>query len=68
MRYEIDAIINFAAESHVDRSILGAAEFVQTNIVGTNVLLEVAKELKIKRFVQVSTDEYTDHLDRQDFH
>ena len=57
MRYEIDAIINFAAESHVDRSILGAAEFVQTNIVGTNVLLEVAKELKIKRFLQVSTDE-----------
>jgi dTDP-glucose 4,6-dehydratase len=57
MRYEIDEIINFAAESHVDRSILGAAEFVQTNIVGTNVLLEVAKELKIKRFLQVSTDE-----------
>jgi dTDP-glucose 4,6-dehydratase len=57
MRYEIDAIINFAAESHVDRSILGAAELVQTNIVGTNVLLEVAKELKIKRFLQVSTDE-----------
>ncbi len=57
MRYEIDAIINFAAESHVDRSILGAAEFVQTNIVGTHVLLEVAKELKIKRFLQVSTDE-----------
>ena len=57
MRYEIDAIINFAAESHVDRSILGAAEFVQTNVVGTNVLLEVVKELKIKRFLQVSTDE-----------
>ncbi|MGA3288393.1 MAG: dTDP-glucose 4,6-dehydratase [Bacteroidota bacterium] len=57
MRYEIDAIINFAAESHVDRSILEAAEFVQTNIVGTHVLLEVAKELKIKRFLQVSTDE-----------
>jgi dTDP-glucose 4,6-dehydratase len=57
MRYEIDAIINFAAESHVDRSILGAAEFMQTNIVGTNVLLEVSKELKIKRFLQVSTDE-----------
>jgi dTDP-glucose 4,6-dehydratase len=56
-RYEIDAIINFAAESHVDRSILGAAEFVQTNIVGLNVLLEVVKELKIKRFLQVSTDE-----------
>jgi dTDP-glucose 4,6-dehydratase len=57
VRYEIDAIVHFAAESHVDRSILGAAEFVQTNVVGTNVLLEVAKELKVKRFVQVSTDE-----------
>jgi dTDP-glucose 4,6-dehydratase len=57
MRYEIDVFINFAAESHVDRSILGAAEFVQTNIAGTNVLLEVAKELKIKKFLQVSTDE-----------
>jgi len=56
-QYKIDTIINFAAESHVDRSILGAAEFVQTNIVGTNVLLEAAKELKIKRFLQVSTDE-----------
>jgi dTDP-glucose 4,6-dehydratase len=56
-RYEIDVIVNFAAESHVDRSILGASEFVQTNIVGTNVLLEVAKELKINRFIQVSTDE-----------
>jgi dTDP-glucose 4,6-dehydratase len=56
-RYEIDAIVNFAAESHVDRSILGASEFVQTNIVGTNVLLEVAKELKLNRFIQVSTDE-----------
>jgi dTDP-glucose 4,6-dehydratase len=57
VRYEIEAIVNFAAESHVDRSILGAAEFVQANIVGTNTLLEVANELKIKRFLQVSTDE-----------
>jgi len=57
VRYEIDVIVHFAAESHVDRSILGAAEFVQTNVVGTNVLLEVAKEMKIKRFLQVSTDE-----------
>jgi len=53
----IDAIINFAAESHVDRSIMGAAEFVQTNIAGTNVLLELAKEFRLKKFVQVSTDE-----------
>jgi dTDP-glucose 4,6-dehydratase len=57
VRYEIDVIVHFAAESHVDRSIIGASEFVQTNVVGTNVLLEVVKELKIKRFLQVSTDE-----------
>ncbi len=57
VRYEIDAIVHFAAESHVDRSILGASEFVKTNIAGTNILLEVAKEMKIKRFLQVSTDE-----------
>jgi dTDP-glucose 4,6-dehydratase len=57
VRYEIEAIVHFAAESHVDRSILGAAEFVHTNIVGTNVLLEVTKEMKIKRFLQISTDE-----------
>lgn len=54
---KVDEIVNFAAESHVDRSILGATEFVQTNIVGTNILLEVAKEMKIDRFLQVSTDE-----------
>ena len=57
VRYDIDMIVHFAAESHVDRSILGASEFVQTNVVGTNVLLEVVKELKLKRFLQVSTDE-----------
>ncbi len=57
VRYEIDAIVHFAAESHVDRSILGAEEFVKTNIVGTNVLLQISKERGIKRFIQVSTDE-----------
>ena len=55
--HHIDAIINFAAESHVDRSILGSAEFIQTNVVGTHVLLEVARTLSVKRFLQVSTDE-----------
>jgi dTDP-glucose 4,6-dehydratase len=55
---EVDAVINFAAESHVDRSILGAAEFVQTNIVGVQVLLNAIKNSKRKiRFLQVSTDE-----------
>ncbi len=55
--YKIDAIINFAAESHVDRSIMGSAEFIRTNIVGTHALLEVAKNLSVERFLQVSTDE-----------
>jgi dTDP-glucose 4,6-dehydratase len=57
LEYGIETIVNFAAESHVDRSILGAAEFVQTNIAGTNVLLEAAKQFGLKRFLQVSTDE-----------
>lgn len=55
--YSVDAIVNFAAESHVDRSIMGPAVFIETNVAGTNVLLEVAKECKVERFVQVSTDE-----------
>ena len=55
--HKVDAIVNIAAESHVDRSIQGAAEFVQTNVGGTNVLLELSREYKITRFLQVSTDE-----------
>lgn len=55
--HAIDVIINFAAESHVDRSIMGAAVFLETNVGGTNVLLEIAKEHRINRFVQISTDE-----------
>jgi dTDP-glucose 4,6-dehydratase len=55
---DVDAVINFAAESHVDRSIAGAADFVQTNIVGVQVLLDAIKESGRKiRFLQVSTDE-----------
>lgn len=56
-KYEIDAIINFAAESHVDRSIVGPAIFIETNVSGTNVLLQTARDFKIERFIQVSTDE-----------
>jgi len=52
-----DAVVHFAAESHVDRSIHEPAPVIQTNVTGTFVLLEVARELKIKRFVHVSTDE-----------
>ena len=51
------AIVNFAAESHVDRSIASAAEFLTTNIVGTQVLLDAARSRGVTRFVQVSTDE-----------
>ncbi len=53
----VDAIINFAAESHVDRSILEASEFVKTNIQGTLNLLDAARKHKVARYVQVSTDE-----------
>lgn len=54
---DVDAVINFAAESHVDRSIVGAAEFISTNIHGTYMLLEAAKKVNIERFIQISTDE-----------
>jgi dTDP-glucose 4,6-dehydratase len=55
---EVDAVVNFAAESHVDRSIFGAADFVQTNIVGVQVLLDSIKASGRQiRFLQVSTDE-----------
>jgi len=52
-----DAIVNFAAESHVDRSITSADEFIRTNVLGTQVLLDCARERRVKRFLQVSTDE-----------
>jgi dTDP-glucose 4,6-dehydratase len=52
-----DAVVHFAAESHVDRSILGAADFVMTNVVGTQTLLEAALRQGVAKFVHVSTDE-----------
>jgi dTDP-glucose 4,6-dehydratase len=55
--HSIDSVVHFAAESHVDRSILGAGAFVRTNITGTQVLLEAARDAGVKRFVHVSTDE-----------
>jgi dTDP-glucose 4,6-dehydratase len=55
---DVDAVINFAAESHVDRSITGALEFVQTNIVGVHIILDAIRDSGKKiRFLQVSTDE-----------
>jgi dTDP-glucose 4,6-dehydratase len=53
----IDAVMHLAAESHVDRSILSPAVFIETNVRGTQVLLEAARELGVKRFLHVSTDE-----------
>jgi dTDP-glucose 4,6-dehydratase len=55
--HEIDVIVNFAAESHVDRSIIDPDIFVKTNVLGTQALLDVAKANNIKKYVQISTDE-----------
>jgi dTDP-glucose 4,6-dehydratase len=55
--HSVDAILNLAAESHVDRSILGPGIFVETNVSGTQVLLDAARNAKVSRFLQVSTDE-----------
>ena len=56
-KYQITHVINFAAESHVDRSILGSEIFFRTNVLGTNVLLENAKRFGVEKFIQISTDE-----------
>ncbi|HYG79253.1 MAG TPA: GDP-mannose 4,6-dehydratase, partial [Pyrinomonadaceae bacterium] len=62
-----DAVVNFAAESHVDRSIHSADEFIRTNVMGTQVLLDAARARGVRRFVQVSTDEVMGSLpDRDD--
>ncbi|GAA4556689.1 dTDP-glucose 4,6-dehydratase [Pseudonocardia xishanensis] len=53
----VDLVVHFAAESHVDRSITGAADFVSTNVVGTQVLLQAALDAGVRKFVHVSTDE-----------
>ncbi len=60
---EADAVVHFAAESHVDRSIVGAADFVMTNVVGTQTLLDSARECGIDKFVHVSTDEVYGSID-----
>jgi dTDP-glucose 4,6-dehydratase len=58
-----DAVVHFAAESHVDRSILGAADFVMTNVVGTQTLLDAALRVGVGRFLHVSTDEVYGSID-----
>src|SRR5438445_3553831 len=62
--HRVEAIANLAAETHVDRSILEPDGFVKTDVVGTAVLLETARAMGIKRFVQVSTDEVYGHIPR----
>ena len=56
-QFNIDTIVNFAAETHVDRSIMESDAVVKTNVNGTHVLLEAARDLKLERFHQISTDE-----------
>ncbi len=55
--HRVDTIVNFAAESHVDRSITGPKIFIETNVTGTLTLLEAARDRQLERFLQVSTDE-----------
>jgi dTDP-glucose 4,6-dehydratase len=62
-----DAIVNFAAESHVDRSILDASPFIRTNVEGTLILLEGAQKYGIKKYVQVSTDEVYGSIENGSF-
>lgn len=64
-KYEIKYVINFAAESHVDRSILGSEIFYRTNVIGTNVLMEMARKFKAEKFVQISTDEVYGSLGKE---
>ena len=61
--YKPDTIINFAAETHVDRSITSAQPFIETNIIGTHVLLETALKQKVKKYIQISTDEVYGSID-----
>ncbi len=59
---DVDAIVNFAAETHVDRSLLNAGEFIQTDVYGVYVLLEAVRRNALRRFVHVSTDEVYGHV------
>lgn len=59
-----DVIVNFAAESHVDRSISSASEFIETNVVGVLNLVEAASKFKLKKFIQISTDEVYGSIDK----
>lgn len=62
-----DAVVNFAAETHVDRSIVSAGSFVQTDVYGTYILLEAVKKFKIARYLHISTDEVYGSIDKGSF-
>jgi len=62
-----DAVVNFAAESHVDRSIADQEAFARTHVIGTSVLLDTARELGVSRYVQVSTDEVYGSIEEGSF-
>ena len=64
-KYGFTHVVNFAAESHVDRSILGSEVFFTTNVIGTNVLLEASRRYEIEKFLQVSTDEVYGSLGKE---
>lgn len=67
MKEGIEAVIHFAAESHVDRSIQSTRSFIQTNIQGAYTLLETVKQYSIQKFIQISTDEVYGSLGKEDF-
>lgn len=64
-KFDIKHVINFAAESHVDRSIIGSEVFFRSNVLGTNVLLEASRKFEVEKFLQVSTDEVYGSLDSE---
>ena len=55
--HAVDSVVHFAAESHVDRSIIDAQPFLTTNVMGTHVMLSAARDVSVKRFIHISTDE-----------
>lgn len=66
-RDSFDIVVNFAAETHVDRSILWADDFIKTDVLGAFMLLEAARHLGVKRFIQISTDEVYGSIERGSF-
>ena len=64
---DIDFVVNFAAESHVDRAIRDASSFVQTNVYGTYVLLEASRKYNVKKYLQISTDEVYSSVEKGSF-